>query len=296
MIVITGATGNTGKIIAERLLAAGQKVRAIGRSEEKLQPLLAKGAEAYIGDVTDEEGMVRAFVGATAAYAMIPPHMQAQNVRAYQEAVSDALVLGIKQAGVKHVIFLSSVGADKPEKVGPVVGLHVFEQKLNRISGLNVLHLRPGYFMENLLMYVGLIKSMGMTAGTLKSDLPIPMIATRDIGAVAAEALLKRDFAGLQTRELLGPRDVTMREAASAIGAAIGKPGLSYSQLPALMVKPAMKQMGVSPDMADGMLEMMDAMNSGWMAPQEKRSPQNTTPTTIEQFVAEVFVPAYQAK
>jgi uncharacterized protein YbjT (DUF2867 family) len=240
--------------------------------------------------------MIKAFAGADAVYIILPPNYQAENLRAYQEAVGDSLSLALKQAGVKHVVTLSSVGADKPEKVGPVNGLHTLEQKINRISGMNALHFRPAYFMENLLQYVGLIKSMGMTAATLKPELPIPMIATRDIAEVAAAALQKRDFAGIQTRELLGPRDYTMKEAAGILGASIGRPGLGYTHLPAMMVKPALKQMGLSASMADALLEMMDAMNSGWMKPQEPRSPQNTTPTSLEQFAADVFAPAYNAK
>jgi uncharacterized protein YbjT (DUF2867 family) len=303
MIVITGASGHTGKVIAEALLApmasgqaAGEKVRVIGRSEAKLAPLVAQGAEAFAGDAADDLAMIKAFTGATAVYVMSPPNYQAENLRAYQEAISDSYALALKQAGVKCVVTLSSVGADKPEKVGPVNGLHALEQKINRIPGINALHLRPGYFMENMLQYTGLIRSMGMTAGALKPELPISMIATRDIAAVAAEALRKRDFTGIHTRELLGPRDYSMKEATAILGAAIGKPGLSYTQLPAMMLKPAMKQMGLSASMAEALLEMMEAMNSSWMKPLEPRSAESTTPTTMEQFAAEVFLPAYQAK
>jgi uncharacterized protein YbjT (DUF2867 family) len=122
------------------------------------------------------------------------------------------------------------------------------------------------------------------------------MIATRDIGEVAAESLSKMDFVGKQTRELLGARHVTNTEAAKIIGAAIGKPGLGYRQVPAAMLKPAMMQMGMSANMADQILEMSEALNTGHMKSHEPRSPRNTTPTTLETFAAEVFAPAYRAK
>ncbi len=295
MIVVTGATGHTGSVVAEKLLAAGEKVRVVGRSAEKLQRFVAKGAEAFTGDVGDAAAMTRAFSGATAVYAMIPPSMAEKDFHAYQARVADSLAVAIEKAGVKHVVALSSIGADKPDKCGPVTGLHRFEQRLNKLSGVNLLHLRPGYFMENLLQFIGLIKSMGMMAGTLRGDLPIAMIATRDIGAVAAEALSRVDFTGQQVRELLGPRDVTMSEAAAIIGRAVGKPGLSFTRLPEMMVKPAMTRMGLSDDVARLLLEMMEAMNSGWMAPLEKPSPVNTTPTTLEAWAEEVFLPAYRA-
>lgn len=294
MIVVTGATGNTGRVVVAQLLAAGDKVRAVGRSAEKLERFRQKGAEVFVGEVTDAEAMARAFAGAGAAYLMIPPDMKAKNVAAHQDAVSNALGSAVEKAGVKHVALLSSIGADHAEKVGPIKGLHRFEQRLNRIANLNALYLRPGFFMENLFQYIGLIKSMGMLAGTERGDVPGPWIATRDIGVVAAEALRKRDFSGKQTRELLGARDYTMQETARIVGKAIGKEKLSYSKVPAMMVRPAMAAMGLSPDLIDNILEMYEGVDAGLVAAREPRSPQNTTPTTLEQFVAEVFVPAYR--
>lgn len=296
MIVITGATGNTGSVIVEQLLAAGEKVRAVGRSAEKLERFRQKGADAFVGEVTDAEVMARAFEDADAAYLMIPPNMKAANVAAYQDSVSNALSSAVEKAGVKHAVLLSSIGADHAEKVGPIKGLHRFEQRLNRIPNLNALYLRPGFFMENLFLYIGLIKSMGMIAGTERGDVPGPWIATHDIGVVAAEALRERDFSRKQTRELLGARDYTMQEAARIIGKAIGKEKLSYSKAPAMMVRPAMAAMGLSADIVDNLLEMYDGVDTGLVAAREPRSPQNSTPTTLEQFAAEVFVPVYQGK
>jgi uncharacterized protein YbjT (DUF2867 family) len=176
------------------------------------------------------------------------------------------------------------------------MGLHTLEQKLEAIAGLNVLFLRAGYFMENILPQVGVIQSFGNLAGPVRPDLALAMIASRDIGAFAAEALARRDFQGKQRRELLGARDVSYAQVAKVIGAAIGKPNLTYQQAPAAQLKPALTHMGMSPNMADLLLEMSDALNSGHMRALETRSAQNTTPTTIETFVAEVFVPAYRAQ
>jgi len=296
MFVIVGASGKTGGAAAEKLLARGEKVRVLGRDAKRLEHLTHKGAEAVVADVTDASSLERAFSGAKAVYAMIPPNMSAPDVAAYEERVSDVLASAIRKSGVTHVVALSSIGADKSEKVGPVVGLHNLEKKFEAIAGLNALFLRAAYFMENLLPQVGLIQSLGMMAGPLRPDLPVPMIATRDIGAAAADFLLKLDFAGKQTHELLGARDVTYSEVARVIGVAIGKSDLAYKQLPAAQLKPALMQMGMSSSMADLLLEMTDSLNSGYMKAVEPRSPKNTTPTTIETFVAEVFVPAYRGK
>jgi uncharacterized protein YbjT (DUF2867 family) len=294
MYVITGATGHTGSVITRTLLAKGQKVRAIARSADRLQPLARLGAEPFPADVTDTDALVKAFTGAKAVYLMIPPTAKTEDYRAFQDQVSGSFVSAIRQAGVQSVVMLSSFGADKAEGTGPVVGLHVLEEQLNEIPALNALKLRAGYFMENTLSQVGLIQKMGITAGPLRADLQIPIIATRDIGVRAAEELERLDFHGQQTPELLGQRDLTMTEAAAIIGKAIGRPGLTYTQVPDEQVREAMMQLGLSRSVADLLIEMSHAMNSGHMRALEPRSPKNTMPTSYETFVQEEFVPLFQ--
>jgi uncharacterized protein YbjT (DUF2867 family) len=296
MYVVIGATGHTGSIVADKLLAKGEKVRVVGRDERRLDRFKQRGAEAFVGDAADANAMARAFSGAEAAYVMVPPNMSSPNVLAYQERVNEALAAALEKNGVKFAVVLSSTGADKPDKTGPVIGLRKLEQKLEAIRGLNALFLRAGYFMENILPQVGVIQSLGNLAGPVRADLALPMIATRDIGAAAGEFLARRDFQGKQRRELLGARDISYQQVAKVVGAAIGKPDLTYQQAPAAQLKPALTQMGMSPNMADLLLEMSDSLNSGYMRALEPRSPQNTTPTTIETFVTEVFVPAYRGK
>ncbi|MGA2987268.1 MAG: NmrA family NAD(P)-binding protein [Terriglobia bacterium] len=296
MYAIIGASGNTGSVVAGRLLAHGEKVRVIGRDAKRLEGLVQKGAEAFVADAADAAWLTKAFSGAKAVYLMIPPNPAHPNVREDQERVSDALVAAVQSAGVEYAVVLSSVGADKPEKTGPVVGLHNLEQKLNGVASLKAFYIRAGYFMENLLAQIGVIQSFGVTGGPLRSDLKLAMIATQDIGAAAAEALLKLEFTGKQARELLGERDLTYLEVATVIGKAIGKPDLGYMQLGPSQLKPALMQMGLSSNMADLLLEMSEALNSGYMAPLEPRSAQNTTSTSIETFVAEQFLPRFTGK
>jgi uncharacterized protein YbjT (DUF2867 family) len=296
MYVITGATGNTGSVVARQLLAKGKKVRAIGRSAERLQSLVAQGAEAFVANVADAAALSKAFAGAEGVYVMVPPDVANPDIPAYEASITDSLSTAVAQAGVKHVVALSSIGADKPDKTGPVIGLHQLEEKLNRISGLNVLLLRAGYFMENTLAQAGIIQSIGRAAGPLRADLKLPLIATRDIGAAAADALLRLDFTGSQTRELQGQRDLNMGEATAIIGKAIDKPDLEYLQLPDEQLRPALLQLGMSASMVDLLLEMSASLNSGYMRALEKRSPQNTTPTSYEAFVADEFVPRYRGQ
>jgi uncharacterized protein YbjT (DUF2867 family) len=294
MHVVLGASGNTGHVVAQNLLASQQKVRVVGRNAAHLQPHAAQGAEVFIGDVTDATALTKAFHNADSAYVMIPPNLSSNDPLAYSERVGDAIATALKNAGVKNVVVLSSFGADKNKGTGPVVGLYKLEQKLNQLGGPNVLFLRPGYFMENTLPQAAAIAKMGFAVGPVRPDLKLPMIATRDIGAAAANALLSLSFRGKQTQELLGPRDITYTEIAAIIGKAVSKPGLQYKQLPDEQIRPAMVQMGMSEQMAGLILEMAAALNSGHMGALEPRTSRNTTPTTYEDFAAEVFVPAYQ--
>lgn len=296
MIVITGATGNTGKPASEALLARGEKVRVIGRDAQKLEPLVQKGAEAFVGSAQDAAAMTKAFEGATAAYLMIPADVHQPDFRAYQERVTDAYASAVVAAHVPYVVTLSSIGAKHAEKTGPIVGLHNMEQKLNRIGGLNVLHLRPAGFMENLFMSISPMRTMGIFPGAAPGDVPVAWIATKDIGEYAAARLQTRDFSESSTQELLGPRDISMKEAASIVGKAIGKPGLGYMQVPFMMLEPALVQMGIPKGTAALFIEMWKGMNAGLVAPEESRSEKNTTPTTLESFVTESFAPAFLGK
>ncbi len=296
MYVVTGATGHTGNVVAKALLTKGEKVRVVGRNPDRLKPLVAQGAEPFSADLSDTASIAKAFAGAKAVYVMMPPNLASPDFRGFQNRVTDAVAAALKSAGIMHVVTLSSIGADKTEKTGPVVGLHYLERQLNRIDGLNVLHLRAGYFMENTLAQVDIIRMAGMAVGPLRPDLKLPMIATRDIGDAAANALLNLDFSQKQTRELLGQRDISMAEVAQIIGRAIDKPNLQYTQAPDEQVRAALIQLGMSSNMADLILEMSAALNSGYMRALEPRSAKNTTPTSYETFVAEEFVPLYEGK
>ncbi len=177
MYVIMGATGNTGSVAADALLAKGEKVRVVGRSAERLDQFVKRGAEAFVADAKDATALASAFAGARAVYALIPPDPMAQDYRAEQEIVSDALAAALDEAGVTHTVVLSSLGAEHASGTGPIAGLHSLEQKLNAIAGLNALYIRAGYFMENFFMSIPPLQKMGIFGGAIKGEVKISMIA-----------------------------------------------------------------------------------------------------------------------
>jgi uncharacterized protein YbjT (DUF2867 family) len=296
MYVILGATGNIGSVISNTLLAKGEKVRVVGRSSGKLQPFVAKGAIPFPADVRDAGALSKAFSGARAAFLMVPPDPTAQDYRAQQEQTSDALASAVQESGLKYAVNLSSIGAQVESGTGPISGLHSAEKKLNGIASLHVLHLRPAYFMENELQGAEVIKNFGIFGSVLKPDLKIPTIATRDIGAYAAERLLRLDFSGKSTKELLGAGDLRRTEVAAIIGRAIGKPELSYVQFPYAQVEQVLQQKGIAPKTARQFIEMYQAFNDGIVVGEEPRTAGNTTPSTFEQFAREVFAPAFRGR
>lgn len=293
MIVVTGATGRTGRRVAEVLLARGQKVRALGREARKLEPLVQLGAQPCTGNVEDVLYLTDAFAGASAVYLILPEDLSQQDLRAHQERVSDCYASAVTKAHVRFLVNLSSIGAQHAQGTGPIVGLHNQEEKLNRIDGLNVLHVRAAYFMENLFMSMAPLRATGTLPGGMRGDAPMPWIATKDIGAYAADRLVARDFSGISIQELHGERDISMNEAASIVGNAIGKADVTYVQVPSPALEAALLKMGLPKKTAELIIEMWEGANGGLIAPQEARSGRNTTPTTLESFVSDTFAPAY---
>jgi len=286
MIAITGATGNIGSKITSYLLSKGQHVRCIARTADNLQNFAAKGAEIAAISLDDTDDLAKALTGVDAIFAMIPPHYKAKDFRAYQNAIGASIASAIEAAEVKYVINLSSQGADLTEKTGPIKGLRDQEQRLNKTNDVNILHLRPTYFMENLLANIDMIKQMNIMGSAIRGDMKIPMIATQDIAKFSAERLLKKDFSGITVNDLLGQKDLSMNEAAEIIGKKIDKPGLKYVQFSYEDTEKALVDMGFSADVAKLFIEMSQAFNDGLI--NTPRTRENTTDTPFEDF-AEVF-------
>lgn len=293
MYVITGATGHTGKRISENLLAAGKSVKVISRSAEKVADLVAKGAVAAVGDLADAAFLTDAFQGAMAVYLMIPPKFDTTNWREDQRKLTRAFEQSLKAAGVKKVVLLSSQGAHMLNGAGPVSGLAELEQALKGIEGLEVRALRPGYFMENFLALTGMIKHAGIVGYALAGDIKMPIVHTRDIAEVATKRLLDLDFSG-QTHEFIGgAADLTMQEATSILGKAIGKPELPYVAFSTADAKAGMMQAGLPETIADGYNELFSALSSGEYQQGYERTAAVTTPTTLEWFAENEFAEVF---
>lgn len=294
MYVITGASGHTGARAAQQLLAAGKEVVVVGRSADRLAALVAQGARAAIGDLSDVDFLAHTFQGAKAVYAIIPPNFTSTDFRTYQNQVGQALSQAITRAGVPHVVTLSSVGAHSPD-TGVVAGLYDFEQRLAaEAPTAKILHLRAGFFMQNFLGNIGLIKGMGIHGGfPIEANLKMPIVHTNDIGDAAARRLLDLDFEGHSHTYVAGAADLSMAEATAILGKAIGKPDLPWVTFPYEDARSGMLQAGLTPSLADAYVAFSKAANEGILASDYQRIPAYTTPTTLESFAQQEFAPAF---
>lgn len=292
MILVMGATGQIGSKIVSHLLENKQKVRCVARSFPRKE--LFQGAELAIGDANNVSFMADVMRGCSAAFVMIPPNLQATEVRFYQNKIGEVIAEAIEEAGLKKVVNLSSVGADLESGTGPILGLHDQEERLNEITHADIVHLRPTYFMENFLAGIPSIISMNRYFGAMDGEIPLHMVATRDIAARAAFLLMNPDFKSHNVEYLLGPHEITHTEAVRALGNAIQKPDLEYVQVPAKDMKNYLLGAGLSEDWADQMIEMAEAFNNGTIAATITRDKTNTTATSIEDFAHTTFLETYR--
>lgn len=284
---VVGATGQIGRALVASLLEKGRRVRAIGRNREKLTALKALGAEIVESGVDDANRLARAFEGMDGVFVMIPPDYGVADHGAYQDQVGEVLVRAIVRSKVARVLNLSSIGAQHPDHTGPIKGLHRQEKRLNALAGVDVLHLRPGAFMQNFFWSIPTIRQHGMIASSLKADLAMPMVSTVDIARTAAELLANHVFNGKQVFELGGARLLSQAEATRILGAAIGRPALKYVQLGYGDEEKALLAAGLKPSIIQLFVEMHQAFNDGLISPTQPLEGEHRGSITFEQFAQE---------
>jgi len=293
LIAVVGGSGNVGAPLARTLLARGVRVRVIGRSRERMEPLVARGAEPFAGSVDDVKFLAAAFRGADAVLAMIPPDPRSEEPVERGRRLAEAMAAAVQVARVQRVVTLSSVGAELPEGTGPIRTLHGLEQRFDQTPAIHLVHLRPSFFFENFLAAIPLIRHSGLNGSAFGPDVSLDMNAARDVADAAAAHLAAPDFTGRTVHELHGPRSYTHREATAILGAAIGRPELPYQQFSYEDFIRAMVSAGLALATATLYAEMCRGFNEGRIHPRAPRSTATTTPTSLEEFARSVFAPAF---
>lgn len=284
MFVVLGASGNIGSKVADALLKRGEKVRVVGRNSQKLEHFKKQGADLYLGLIGDAVFLTKCFKGCRAAFVMIPPDYRSPSPGLHHQRMSEAVLDGIKNAGLHYVVNLSSFGAEHARGTGIIQFLNEHEQRLNRLETCNIMHLRPAFLMENLLTFIPGIRQSHKVMTSLKADLPIPMVASLDVARVVTEKLLSLDFTDKNARSILGPRDVSMTEICLFLSRFLEQK-INYQQLSDQECERFFLQMGMSVEAARQIVEMYHAYNSGLINTLNARDENTTTNTRIEDFL-----------
>ncbi|HHX4052952.1 MAG: NmrA family NAD(P)-binding protein [Burkholderia contaminans] len=223
MFVVTGVTGRTGAVAAQALINAGVAVRVVVRDRAKAARWAEQGAEVAVADLADSAALTRAFAGAHGAYLVKPPNYALENLFEHADVTARAVAEAVRAAGLPKLVLLSSVGADRPSGTGVIATNRTAEQRLAEL-GIPVVFLRAAYFMENWARVVEPVRTQGILPSLLVPiERAIPMVATEDIGRVAAD-LLREDWTGIRKIGLEGPAAYSPADIAAIFACALDRP------------------------------------------------------------------------
>jgi uncharacterized protein YbjT (DUF2867 family) len=283
--VITGSLGHVSKPLSEKLIAKGHHVTIITSSADKEEAITKLGARPAVGSVEDVQFLTDTFKGADAVYTMIPPKWDPVDWKEWIGNIGNNYANAIKDAGVRYVVNLSSIGAHMPEGCGPVSGLYRVEAALNALEDVNIKHLRPAYFYHNLLSQIGMIQHAGIMGGNF-GESPFPIVHPLDIADAAAEELLNLAFTGHTIRYIVG-EETTGARIAETIGKAINKPNLQWIVFTDEQNLEGAKQAGLNEEVAKNYTEMGSAMRTGEMNEEYDKNKPPFSRTKLEDFAKE---------
>ena len=260
MYAITGITGKVGGAAAHALLAAGQPVRAVLRDLDKAKYWSGLGCEVAIAEMEDAQALTAAFTGATGVFILPPSIFDPEPGFPEAKAVILAVHRALTAARPGRVVCLSTIGAQATQP-NLLTQRTLMEQSLSTLS-CPVAFLRPGWFMENSQWDIVQAKKDGVISCFLQPlDKAIPMVATADVGRVAAE-LLQETWAGKRVVELEGPQRVTQNEIASVLSRLLDRP-VRAEAVPREKWGAIFKSQGMRDPIPR--IQMLDGFNEGWI-------------------------------
>lgn len=291
MIVVTTPTGNIGRHVVAGLLQAGERPLLIVRQPEKLDPAVREATRVVRGGHDDPAVLNEAFAEAEDLFWCVPQNHRADDVLGWYTGWARAAAAALPNSGIRRVVAVSS-GGHGAANAGPISALHAMEDILDR-TGVATRHLRCGTFMENFLWQVEPMTTRGGLFYPFPADLPIPMVAARDIAGAAVKWLRRPDWSDQGFEAVHGPEDLSAGRAAEILGRAIGTP-LAYVEVPPEATRQSLLSIGASPAFAQAYLDMLAAVREGIYA-NEPRTADTTTPTTLETWAADTLKPVILA-
>lgn len=272
MYAITGITGHVGGTTARALLTGGMPVRAVVRDVAKATVWSERGAEVAVADFTDRTALTTALTGCRGAFVMLPtiPTFTDTDHR----RMADSIAAAVAGSGVPHVVMLSSIGADLAAGTGPVRWLHHLENRLRETGVLLTVLCAPHFQEKAEAVLDAAIGSGRYPVFGDSADLPVPMVATRDVGTAAALGLISPPSASEVV--YLDPPSYTERQVAEVLGDLLGT-ALDVVTIPRVGWLDAITRAGVPPPLAAELVELHDAGNRGLLQPRGDRRHRCTT-------------------
>jgi uncharacterized protein YbjT (DUF2867 family) len=259
MYLIAGATGHTGRVVADTLQAKGERIRVLVRDADKGAPWKGRGAEVAVASIDDQAALTRAFSGAKGAYVLLPPNPITTDFMAYSAKIIDAIGPAAVKAGLPQLVLLSSVGAHLPKGTGPIAALYNAERSFETL-GIGTTFVRASYFLENYGGVLPAAKNDGVLPSFLPANFNHWVVTTTDIGRIAAQALLDGPR-GRRVIELSGPDEVTPTDIARTLTELLGR-GIKVIEVPLAAVVPTFMSFGMSQHMG----ELYREMYAGFLA------------------------------
>ena len=281
MFLITGITGQVGGAAATQLLNAGHSLRALVRDPAKAAAWAARGVDVRAGDLNDSASLSAALRGVEGVFVMMPPQFPSSREFAEARGIAASYRTALDQVPVSRVVVLSSWGSEKPDRLGPITATHLLETALRGVSS-PLAFIRAGSFLENIAYAVAAAASGHFTTALTRA---VPMVASADIGALAARLLVGPAWRGQRVLEL--GTAYSADEIAIALTNVVGRP-VTPRQIALSERRADLVARGMSPFAAELLDEMTDSQNSGWIAfgvPGSEPVPATMTPEAFFQGV-----------
>jgi NAD(P)H dehydrogenase (quinone) len=260
MYAITGITGKVGGELARTLLAVGEPVRAVVRVPKKGQEWAALGCEIALANIEDTASLTIAFRGTEGVFVLVPPNFDPAPEFPEARAIAATLRTALEAARPARVVYLSTIGAQASE-TNLLTQHTIIEATISELP-TPIAFLRPAWFMENFAWDVASARDSGVITSFLQPlDKSFPMIATADVGRVAAE-LIQEDWNGCRVIELEAARRITPNEVAATFSKILGHP-VRIEAVPRASWDDLFKSQGMKNPTPR--IQMLDGFNEGWI-------------------------------
>ena len=284
MYAITGITGNVGGAVARALLAGGESVRAVVRNANKGQVWRNRGCEVALAAIENAASLRASFQGAEAVFMLVPPNFDPSPEFSEAREIGKALHSALAAARPKRVIYLSTIGAQAREM--NLLTQHSIIEKAIGDLPMPITFLRPAWFMENCRWDVPLARETGVVPSFLQPlDKPVPMVATTDIGKLAAR-LLQEKWEGHRVVELEGPTRVTPNQIATTFAKFLGKP-VRMKVVPRESWDALFRSQGMKNPVPR--MRMLDGFNESWIDFERGKSGSQKGSTSLEEVLKSVI-------